>query len=158
MTESDKPLAALRAMLGRDPEAFRQAMDALDRTGDRDFLGLLSTAFLEIVDRTFGATEGSAVVVEWVAKLRSKSDASAEAIDPDVSEQVILFALGRNDGSQVSGKQVRDAQLLLLPLLVHDQQLDNTAIDELLALARTLTLLYSLQESRPESGDRHAGN
>lgn len=139
MTENDKPLAALRAMLNRDSDTYKQVMDSLNSAEDKDFLLLLSAAFLETVGRVFGSSDLPAAVIEWVGKIRAWSDVSAQAIDPSISEQVILFALGHDDGSKLSGRQVRDTQLLLLPLLVHDQQLDDPAIDELLAAARALT-------------------
>lgn len=139
MTEGDKPLAALRAQLTGDGDGYMRVIRSLDRDEDQDFMFLLSAAFLEMADQTFGSAEVPAAVVEWVARVRSTSDAAARIIDPVISEQVILFALGLTEGNDLSGKQVRDAELLLLPIMVHDQQLDGTAVDELLAAARKLT-------------------
>lgn len=139
MTEGDKPLAALKAMLLGDGGSYKQAVSSLSTAEGEDFLVLLSAAFLEMSDRTFGAEPTSAAVVEWVGEIRSRSEPSAQVIDPAIAEKVILFALGLDDGDELSGKQVSDAQLLLLPILTHEQQLDGAAIDGLLSAARELT-------------------
>lgn len=139
MTEGDKPLAALKAMLLGDGESYKQAISSLSHAEGEDFLVLLSAAFLEMSDRTFGPEPTPAAVVEWVGEIRSRSETSAQVIDPAVAEKVILFALGLDGGNELSGNQVSDTQLLLLPILAHEQHLDGAAIDELLSAARELT-------------------
>lgn len=138
MAVDERPEATLRALLTGDFEIYKQLLRSLDATGGRDFMGLVSAAFLKSVDRQFGSADLPAAVVEWVGKIRSESTVAAQAFNPVVSEQVILVALGLNEGSNLTGKQLRDSQLLLLPMLVDDQQLDSAGIDELLAAARDL--------------------
>jgi hypothetical protein len=138
MAAGKKPEAALRALLTGDFEIYKQLLRSLDAAEARDFMGLVSAAFLKSVDWQFGSADLPTAVVEWVGKIRSESAVGARAFDPVVSEQVILVALDLSEGSDLTAKQLRDAQLLLLPVLVDDQHLDSAAIDELLAAARDL--------------------
>jgi hypothetical protein len=49
-----------------------------------------------------------------------------------------MATLGRGSLNDVSGRQVRQAQNLLLPLLVREEHPDNAGIDAILASARAL--------------------
>jgi len=49
-----------------------------------------------------------------------------------------LTVLGQGSVSDVSARQIRQAQNLLLPLLVDDEHLDDAGIDAILASARKL--------------------
>jgi hypothetical protein len=138
MTAGEKPEAALRALLTGEFETYKRLLRSLDAAEGREFMGLVSAAFLKSADRQFGSAELPSAVVEWVGKIRSESPVGAQAFDPVVSEQVILVALGLSEGAELTGKQLRDGQLLLLPVLVDDQQLDSAEIEELLAAARDL--------------------
>lgn len=138
MTESDKSAVALRMLLTGDFDRYKQLLGSLDRDESRDFLRLVSTAFLEMADRKFGAGDVTGAVVEWVAKIRSESDVAAKTFDPVISEKLLLFVLGKSDGEDLSGRQIRDAELLLLPMFVDDQGLDGAGIYELLISARAL--------------------
>ena len=138
MPEVDKSATVLRALLNKDFDQYKQLIQSLDRDEGRDFLRLVSTALLKMSDRKFGSGDVTTAVVEWVAKIRSESDVAAKAFDPVLSEQVLLFVLGKEDRQDLSGRQIRDAELLLLPALVDDQGLDSAEIDELLVSARAL--------------------
>jgi hypothetical protein len=139
MSAGEKQMTALRALLTGDFEGYKQMIRSLGTEESRDFLALVAAAFLEAVDRRFGTADLPGAVAEWVGAIRSESATAAQAIDPVTAEQVILLTLGLTQASELSGKQIRDAQLLLLPALVDEQHLDSTGIDELLAAARKLT-------------------
>lgn len=138
MPEDEKQVTTLRALLNKDFARYKQLLQSLNKAESRGFLRLTSTAFLEIADRKFGSGDVTAAVVEWVAKIRSESEVAAKTFDPALSEQVLLFVLGKSDGDNLSGVQIRDAELLLLPMLVDDQGLDTAGVDELLSAARSL--------------------
>lgn len=138
MPEGEKQVTTLRALLNKDFDRYKELLQSLDKAESRDFLRLTSTAFLEIADRKFGSGDVTAAVVEWVAKIRSESELAAKAFDPVLSEQVLLFVLGKSEGENLSARQIRDAELLLLPMLADDLNLDSAGIDELLSAARSL--------------------
>lgn len=138
MPEGDKQVTTLRALLTGDFDQYKQLVQSLDIAESRDFLRLVSAAFLEIADRKFGTDGAETAVVEWIGKIRSESATAAQAFDPVISEQVILFALGKSEAKDLSGKQLRDAELLLLPALADDQGLDSAGVDDLLGTARKL--------------------
>lgn len=138
MPEGEKQVTTLRALLNRDFDRYKELLQSLDKAESRDFVRLTSTAFLEMADRKFGSGDVTAAVVEWVAKIRSESELAAKAFDPVLSEQVLLFVLGKSEGENLSARQIRDAELLLLPMLADDLNLDSAGIDELLRAARSL--------------------
>ncbi|MBO0803007.1 MAG: hypothetical protein J2P25_08030 [Nocardiopsaceae bacterium] len=138
MSTGDKQVAALRALLTGDFDRHKHMIELLDKDEDRGYLALVSAAFIEIADRTFGSADGNAAVVEWVGKIRSQSTDAADGFDPVLSEQVILYALGKTEAEDLNSQQILEAELLLLPALVHDQGLDEAGIDEFLSAARAL--------------------
>jgi hypothetical protein len=134
----EKQASALRLMLRGERDEYLSTVRAFDTEETRDFLVLLAAAFLELSDRTFAGADLPSAVVEWVGALRAESDAAAQLVDPVKAEQAILMALGLSEAEQLSAKEVRDAQLLLLPILADGQHLGPDDIDQLLAAARVL--------------------
>lgn len=138
MLEAEKQVTTLRTLLNKDFARYKELLQSLDKAESRDFMRLTSIAFLEMAARKFGSGDVTAAVVEWVAKIRSESELAAKAFDPVLSEQVLLFVLGKSEGENLSARQIRDAELLLLPMLADDLNLDSAGIDELLDAARSL--------------------
>jgi hypothetical protein len=138
MSVGDSQVAALRALLIGNFAEHTRLTRLLDDDGMRDYVMLVSAAFLDAVDRRFAGADLPASVTDFVGQVRSRNDTAADSIDPVIAERVILRALGQGSLSDVSGRQIRQAQNLLLPLLVHDERLDNAGIDEILASARAL--------------------
>lgn len=139
MSAGDKQVTALRALLTGEFEEYKAMVAALDDLDERrDFMGLVSATLLKLVDRRFAEADLPGAVVEWVGEFRSTSPTAAQAIDPVTAEQVILFTLGMTEAKELSNRQIRDAELFLLPALAHDQQLDRAGIEDLLASARKL--------------------
>jgi hypothetical protein len=134
----EKQASALRLMLTGQRDEYLSMVRAFDADETRDFLVLLAGAFLELVDREFAGADLPSAVVEWVGALRAESDAAARLVDPVRAEQAILLALGLSEADQLSAKEVRDTQLLLLPILADGQHLGSDEIDQLLAAARVL--------------------
>lgn len=138
MLEAEKQVTTLRTLLNKDFARYKELLQSLDKAESRDFMRLTSIGFLEMAARKFGSGDVTAAVVEWVAKIRSESELAAKAFDPVLSEQVLLFVLGKSEGENLSARQIRDAELLLLPMLADDLNLDSAGIDELLDAARSL--------------------
>jgi hypothetical protein len=134
----EKQASALRLMLTAERDEYLSTVRAFDTGETRDFLVLLAAAFLELADRTFAGADLPGAVVEWVGALRAESDAAARLVDPVRAEQAILLALGLSESEQLSAREVRDTQLLLLPILAEGQHLGPDEIDQLLAAARVL--------------------
>jgi hypothetical protein len=135
---SEKQLTALRHMLTGNGADYMSVVRSLDHDEPRDFLILVSAAFIEAVDHRFASAELPTAVIEWVGALRSASQTAAREVDPATAEQVILLTLGYIEETALSDKQIRDGELLLLPLLVAERHLDSAGIDDFLAAARKL--------------------
>ena len=139
MPAGDKQAATLRALLTKEFDRNKELVQELSDAELHDYLHLVGTALVEIADTTFGTgDDATAAVVEWVGKIRSESELAAEAFDPVLCEEVLLFALGKTEGEELTARQIRDTELLLLPLLVDDRGLDENGIDELIAAALAL--------------------
>lgn len=93
MPVTDDQVAALRAYLADDLQ-HRQLYARLDRQAARvGYTALLAAAFFEAVNREFADEGTSADVIEFVADVRGRSEALAEAIDPRAAERLIRAAL-----------------------------------------------------------------
>ena len=139
MPVNDQQVAALRAQLAGDYEQHRQLLRQVDAAGGmRDYVNLVSAAFLEAVDRRFADASLPAAVIDWVADVRSRSPQASEAIDPAAAERVILKTLGQGDISDLSGRDIRHNMQVLLALLITDEHLDDAALDAFMASARKL--------------------
>jgi hypothetical protein len=138
MQVGDDQVAALRALLNKDFDEHKRLTRLLDDDGMRDYMALVTAAFLEAVDRRFENASIPSAVVEYVGQVRSRNPKAAEAVDPVIAERVLLKALGQGSLSDLSGRDIRRAQNLLLPILVDDEHLDDAGIDAILAAARKL--------------------
>lgn len=139
MPVNDEQAAALRAQLAGNHEEHKRLLQQIDAAGGmHDYMGLVAAAFLEASDRRFANASLPAAVIEWVADVRSRSPEASEAIDPAAAERVILKTLGQGDISDLNGGEIRRAMRLLLPLLIADEQLDDSALDAFMASARKL--------------------
>lgn len=139
MPVNDKDVAALRAQLVGNHEEHRRLLRQIDTAGGmHDYMSLVAAALLEAVDRRFANASLPAAVVEWMADVRSRSPEASDAIDPAAAERVILKTLGQGDISDLSGGDIRHTMRLLLPLLIADEQFDESALDTFLAAARKL--------------------
>jgi hypothetical protein len=135
MAVSKNEVAALRALLTGNFSEHSQLTSQFDDASLHDYMALVSAAFVEAVDQRFGGKDVPVAVIEYVGQVRSLNDKAAETIDPDISERVIMAALGHGSLSDVSGRKIQQAQNMLLPLLIRDEKLDGAGIDALLTSA-----------------------
>ena len=140
MPAGDKQAATLRALLTGKFDLHKEMLrDIVTDDEKRGYLDLVMAAFIKMVGITFDNEDDvTAAVVEWVGKIRSESDFAAEAFDPVLCEKVILFMLDKTEGEGLTGRQLRDTELLLLPALVHDQGLNEDEIEQLLSTSLKL--------------------
>ena len=140
MPAGDKQTATLRALLTGKFDLYKEMLGDLVTDDDkRGYLDLVAGAFVKMARLTFDKEDDvTAAVVEWVGKIRSRNEASAENFDPVICEEVLLFGLGKSEAKGLRGRQIRDVELLLLPALVHDAGLSEAEIDQLLSTARKL--------------------
>jgi hypothetical protein len=136
---TDEHVAALRAQLAGNHEEHKQLLRELDAAGSmHDYMGLISAAFLEAVDRRFKDATLPAAVIEWISDVRAQSDAASQAINPSIAERVILKALGHGEITDISGTDVRQVMRVLLPILIADEHLSDADLDGFLTAARKL--------------------
>lgn len=139
MPVTDDQVAALRAYLADDLDQHRQLYARLDRQAARSgYAGLLAAAFFEAVNRRFAQDGTAADIIEFVADVRSRSQALGEAIDPRTAERLIRAALTDEDLDDLDDNAKGSLYVVLLAGLIGDEQLSQDGLDEFLAEARKL--------------------
>ena len=132
-----RPVAALRAQLSGNRLEHQRLLGEFNGRDDRvAYSALVHAAFLEAVDRRFTKQSKASDVIEYVADVRSRMDAVANAVDPRVGEQLILEVLGRGTTDGIDSRTSSTAMLFLLTALVADEGLDSAALDQFIAKAR----------------------
>ena len=137
MPVTDQQVATLRAQLAGDLEEHKRLRRQLDRTADgRAYSALVTSAFVEAVDRRFTKDTRKDDVVEFVAGVRSSSERVRDALDPRVAERLLLATIGDEDISDLDPAAVGPNRTGLLVALVADEQFDDAALDEFMASVR----------------------
>jgi hypothetical protein len=133
---TDEQIAALRAYLINDEAEFGRQADHLERTDAWvGYSALFGSAFFDAVNRRFSPTWTVAEIIRFVASVRAQYIEDPEQLDPRDAERLIRTALG--DGSVDDlDDEVRAAQMILLPALIREEQLDRVALEDILAQAR----------------------
>ncbi|HZB32802.1 MAG TPA: hypothetical protein VE465_21770 [Streptosporangiaceae bacterium] len=136
MLVTDEQVAALRAYLVDDEEESDRLIGYLEQSGGLDgFSALFGSAFFDAVNRRFAPTWSVAEVVRFVATVRAHHLADPNDLDPLNAERLIRTALG--DGSVDDlDDEIRAAQMILLPVLIHEEQPNPVALEDILAQAR----------------------
>jgi hypothetical protein len=133
---TEEQVAALRAYLTEDEEKYNRLIARLEKTGGlAGFSALFGSAFFDAVNRRFSPTWTVAEVIRFVATVRAYHIEDPSQLDPCDAEQLIRTALG--DGSLDDlDDDIRSAQIILLPALIHEEQRNRVALEDILAQAR----------------------
>lgn len=141
MPVTDDQVAVLRAQLAGQMEEHMRLAEALVPPPLRsEYRTLVPAAFFVAVLHGFRDDNRQGQVIEFVAKVRSRSEQLADDVDPRIAERLIL---GVFDGD---GEEIPDVtawtefryQLVLLAAFVADQRLDDAELDGFLAKSRAL--------------------
>lgn len=137
MTVTDKQVATLRAQLAGRMDEFKQLFGQLDWDAEGlTYVRLVDAGFFEAVDRRFGKGITANDVTQYVADVRSRFDAAAEAIDPRAGERLILEMLGHGSTADLDDKVAFRAKNFLLTAMIADEHLDDARLDEFMVQAR----------------------
>jgi hypothetical protein len=151
MPVSDKQAATLRAQLAGDLEQHKRLLDELDNHADgRAYVTLTNAAFFEAVGRRFGASGTPDDVIAFVAEVRAWSERVGDALDPHISERVLLAAIDGADTAGLDPREARSSQRFLLAAMVADEQFDDADLDKFIARARAMA--DELLLARADSG------
>lgn len=140
MPVTDKQVATLRAQLAGHTAEHKNLLNQLDwKTDGPGYTALLDAAFFEAVDRRFNAKTTDEEIIAYVANVRSRTDDTAEAVNPEYAERLIAKVLGR--GGSIDDLEDRTGtrtKLFLLVTLVIDSESDDAGLDEFLGAARKI--------------------
>jgi hypothetical protein len=138
VTVTDLETAMLRAHItGEDEEAQRAFGQQLAATGDVSGLAVLVTvAFVTAARRKFAAGWNRAAVIRYVGRVRALLSERPGLLDPRVAEDELASALAGQAPAAHEVGAVALARLFLLDALIASLDLDDEAIDDLLAAAR----------------------
>jgi hypothetical protein len=151
MTVTPAQVAALRAALDGDEEAFiRLNADPEVATG-QGLPVLMSIAFIKAARRHFPPGWSGGDVVRLVGRLRARNQGAGENLSATAAEQVLLSALnGKPAGGQVDELTKSLAQFVLLAELVRD--LSEKELSIFLAEAREQADAWLVQNTATVEG------
>jgi hypothetical protein len=134
---STEQVTALRTLLTGNLAEHRQAIAEMDQTdGWSGYNELITAAFVDAVNRRFGARYTVPDIVEYVAEVRTRFPDPNRGIEPNVAERLIRKALGEGTVRGIDTKTLIRTEGVLLVALVIDEQLDGAALDAFLTEAR----------------------
>jgi len=135
----DDVVAAFRAYLSGDRELWKTRNEALDRsrTVQRAYRAFVSAMFAEAVDRRLGRHPAWERIVEFVADIRARDDALADALDPDETERMIAWVDDDAGIDDIDADRSLGIWILVVTVIVRDADLDDAGLDAFLQRART---------------------
>jgi len=140
MAITDDQVATLRAQLTGQNEEHVRLLNQLDTDeAQSNYVTLVTGAFFEAVDRKFivnGKVADNAEIINFIAYQREIHPDSADALDPQAAEMVILHALGKGSIESLDGETILGTQILLLAALVGEARFSDDELDAFLAKAR----------------------
>jgi hypothetical protein len=136
MAVTDEQVAALRAYLADDEDEYGRLIERVEEAdGLAGFSALFGSAFFDAVNRRFSPDWTVGEVVRFVADVRARYIKDPNQLNPRDAERLIRTALG--DGSiDDLDEDIKSAQMILLPALIHAEQPSPAVLEEILARAR----------------------
>lgn len=142
MTVTDDQAATLRAQLAGEVDEHRRLARQLDAEQAKlGYAALVAAAFIVAVERRFMKDEkvsDDAEVIDFIASARERSDDSAEIINPEIAEAMILHLLGRGSVAGIDENTKFEHQIILLAALIGQAQLSDSELETFMTEARSL--------------------
>ncbi|WP_143227382.1 hypothetical protein [Actinomadura mexicana] len=142
MPVTSDQISTLRAQLSGQVDEHRRLLRQLDpEQAKQGYAALVAAAFVVAVERRFRQGEkvaGDDEVIDFIASARERSDDSAEIINPEVAEKMILTLLGRGSITGIDENTKLEHQIILLAALVGQAQFDRPELDAFIAEAHSL--------------------
>jgi hypothetical protein len=147
MTVTPAQVAALRAALDGDEEAFTRLNSDPEVTSGQGLPVLMTTAFVTAARRRFPPGWSGGDVVRFIGRLRARDQGAGENLSATVAERVLLN--GQPAGDQFDEFSKSLAQFVVLAELVRD--LSGQELSTFLAEAREEADAWLAQHSPHES-------
>jgi len=142
MPITDEHVAVLRAQLEGDRAEHLRLMEQLDpEDANVNYTALVAAAFIEAAEDYFikdGQAADESEVIDFVARVRARSDQSAEMINPEIAESMILDLLGKGTMVDADPDTKFGHQIVLLAALVGQKDFTPEELDTFLQKARAL--------------------
>lgn len=140
MPVTDRQVATLRAQLVGQTAGHKRRLAQLDwKTDGPGYTALLDAAFFEAADRRFNAQTTDEEIIAYVANVRSRTEETADAVNPEYAERLIAKVLGRGGSiDDLEDKTGTRTKHVLLAALTIDQEYDDAGLDEFLTAARKI--------------------
>ena len=121
MTVTSGQVAAFRAVLTADDEAFNRLSAAPGVAGGEEVRTLIAAAFIAAAQRRFPPGWSSGDVVKFVGHIRARNEGAHQDLDATAAEQMLLSILrGQPMGGEFDENTKGYAQVALLAELVRD--------------------------------------
>ncbi|URM94307.1 hypothetical protein LUW76_08170 [Actinomadura madurae] len=142
MQIADEHVAILRTQLMGNFAEHRRLLEQLDdQEANTLYAALVSATFIKAVQGFFideGKTTDESEVIDFVARVRERSDDSSDLINPQLAESMILDLLGKGTMVETDPDTMIGHQMVLLAAVVGEKQFTDAEIDALLSSSRSL--------------------
>jgi hypothetical protein len=149
---TDLQVSVLRALLAGGWELHEMLRAKLNKEADRkDYGTLFFAAFFEAVDRQFAKDHSRKAIIQFVAWARTRSDAAAREIDPELAERLILDVFEDRSTDEYSREEKLTTRRFLLAALVIRADFNDRDLNAFLAKSRKLADRW-LEQDDPVEG------
>lgn len=142
MAITDEQVAVLRAQLAGNRAEHLRLMEQLDSNeANVYYTALVAAAFIQAAERYFiqdGNVADDSKVIDFVARVRERSDESSDVINPHIAESMIFDLLGKGTMVDADPDTKFGHQIVLLAALVGEEQFTAAGLDSFLLQARSL--------------------
>jgi hypothetical protein len=136
MPVTDEQEATLHAQLAGNFDEYVRLLDSLDPAAARTgYSALVSAAFSLAAEGRFPEGTPDAMIIDYVADVRSRSDRTA-AIDPVTAERVLRAISADEDIDDIDRRTSFETQRVLLAALIADAHLGARELDAFMIRAR----------------------
>lgn len=142
MLVTDEQVETLRAQLeGRTEEHLRMLEQLDPEQANVGYATLIGAGFLVAAERRFiryGKYAPDSEVIDFIATLRQVNEETAQLLDPQIAERVLLAALDKGEIDDIDDDTVVGTEIFLLGAMIYDEQLGSDEVDAFLRESRDL--------------------
>jgi hypothetical protein len=138
MPVTDEHVATLRILLSGNVDEHERLLAERTAADRRPYGTLVIAGFCQAVEQRFGKDKATDSVIDFVARVRARSDGLAAKIDPMLAERIVRGVYTDEPIDDIDTTTRNSLYVLLLPALVIDEQMNEAELDQFLAVARKL--------------------
>lgn len=137
MPVTDDVVEIVRAYLEVDGERAQRLLGSLDASQNQAYQAMIAGTFMAAVTRRFNKQSSREEIIDYVARVRSRSEEMAESLEPSATERMIASIYSDVDIDDIDPRTVMNIEIFIAVAIVSDKGISGPALDDFLATART---------------------